>query len=145
RQNRRADARERFFRGCARQSGVAQRKAMIDRDHELPVSKQCAAMGISRGSVYYEPSGVSQSDLAIMRRIGDAPLEKPHAGSRMLRALMAAEGGKIGRRDVRALMEPMGIAAVYFRPRTSAPPPGPKIYPYLLPGLTIDRAKQVWA
>jgi hypothetical protein len=32
---------------------------MIDRDHELPVSKQCAALGISRGSVYYEPAAVS--------------------------------------------------------------------------------------
>ena len=37
---------------------------MIDRDHELPVSKQCAALGISRGSVYYELVTVSESDLA---------------------------------------------------------------------------------
>jgi hypothetical protein len=34
---------------------------MIDRDHELPVSKQCAALEISRGSVYYEPVAVSAS------------------------------------------------------------------------------------
>jgi hypothetical protein len=39
-----------LFRDCARQSGLAQRKAMINRDHELSVSKQCAALGISRGS-----------------------------------------------------------------------------------------------
>jgi len=118
---------------------------MIDRDHELPVSKQCAALGISRGSVYYEPSGVSQSDLALMRRIDELHLAHPHAGSRMLRDLLAAEGSKIGRRHVRTLMERMGIEAVYCRPRTSAPAPGHKIYPYLLRGLTIDRANQVWA
>src|SRR5262245_23674950 len=41
--------------------------------------------------------------------------------------------------------ERMGIEAVYCRPRTSAPAPGHKIYPYLLRGLTIDRANQVWA
>ena len=39
---------------------------MIDRDHELPVSKQCAALGISRGisrgSIYYAPGEVSASD-----------------------------------------------------------------------------------
>ena len=29
---------------------------MIDRGHALPVSKQCAALGISRGSIYYEAS-----------------------------------------------------------------------------------------
>jgi hypothetical protein len=39
---------------------------MIDREHELPVSKQCAALEISRGSVYYEPVAVSASDLALI-------------------------------------------------------------------------------
>ena len=42
-------------------------------------------------------------------------------------------------------MERMGIEAVYCRPRTSAPAPGQKIYPYLLRGLTIDRSNHVWA
>ena len=118
---------------------------MIDRDHELSVSKQCAALGISRGSVYYEPVAVSASDLALMRRLDELHLEHPHAGSRMLRDLLAAEGSKIGRRHVRTLMQQMGIEAVYRRPRTSNPAPGHKIFPYLLRGLTIDRANQVWA
>jgi putative transposase len=52
---------------------------MIDRDHELPVSKQCAALEISRGSVYYEPVVVSASDLALMRRLDELHLEHPHA------------------------------------------------------------------
>ena len=115
---------------------------MIDRDHELPVSKQCAALGISRGSVYYEPVAVS---VALMRRLDELHLEHPHAGSRMLRDLLAAEGSKVGRRHVRTLMERMGMEAIYRRPRTSKPAPGRKIYPYLLRGLTIDRANQVWA
>jgi putative transposase len=118
---------------------------MIDRDHELPVSKQCAALGISRGSIYYEPAAVSASDLALMHRLDEMHLEHPHAGSRMLRDLLAAEGSKIGRRHVRTLMERMGIEAIYRRPRTSIPAPGHKIFPYLLRGLTIDRANQVWA
>jgi putative transposase len=118
---------------------------MIDRDHELPVSKQCAALGISRGSVYYEAVCVSESDLALMRRLDELHLEHPHAGSRMLRDLLAAEGRMVGRRHVRTLMERVGIEAVYCRPRTSVPAPGHKIFPYLLRGLTIDRANQVWA
>ena len=119
---------------------------MIDRDHELPVSKQCAALGISRGSIYYERVAVSARDLAHMRRLDELHLEHPHAGSRMLRDLLAAEkGSKIGRRHVRTLMQRMGIEAVYRRPRTSNPAPGHKIFPYLLRGLTIDRANQVWA
>jgi putative transposase len=118
---------------------------MIDRDHELPVSKQCAALGISRGSVYYEPVQVSERDLALMRRLDELHLQHPHAGSRMLKDLLAAEGSKVGRRHVRTLMERMGIEAVYCRPRTSKPAPGHKIFPYLLRGLTIDRSNQVWA
>lgn len=118
---------------------------MIDRDHELPVSKQCAALGISRGSIYYEPAAVSASDLALMRRLDALHLEHPHAGSRMLKDLLAAEGSEVGRRHVRTLMERMGIEAVYRRPRTSIPAPGHKIFPYLLRGLTINRANQVWA
>ena len=42
-------------------------------------------------------------------------------------------------------MQRMGIEAVYRRPRTSNPAPDHKIFPYLLRGLTIDRANQVWA
>ena len=117
---------------------------MIDRGHALPVLKQCAALGISRRSIYYEPVAVSASDLALMRRLDELHLEHPHAGSRMLRDLLAAEGSKIGRRHVRTLMQRMGIDAIYRRPRTSIPAPGHKIFPYLLRELTIDRANQVW-
>ena len=48
---------------------------MIDRGHALPVAKQCAALGISRGSVYYEPVEVSASDLALMRTLDELHLE----------------------------------------------------------------------
>ena len=48
---------------------------MIDRGHALPVSKLCAALGISRGSIHYEPVAVSASDLALMHRQGHHSLE----------------------------------------------------------------------
>jgi len=118
---------------------------MIDRAHDLPIAKQADALNISRGSVYYLPRPVSETDLAIMRRIDRLHLECPFAGSRMLRGLLAAEGCKIGRRHVKTLMRRMGIEALYRRPRTTQPAPGHKIYPYLLRGLEITRPNQVWA
>ena len=118
---------------------------MIDREHELPVSKQCAALQISRDSVYYEPVAVSASDLALMRRLDELHLEHPHAGSRMLRDLLAAEGSKIGRRHVRTLMQQMGMRSIRGREYLKSCACGHKIFPYLLRGLTIDRANQVWA
>jgi putative transposase len=118
---------------------------MIDRAHDLPIGKQAAALNISRGSVYYLPRPVSAADLVLMRRIDELHLEFPFAGSRMLRGLLAAEGSKVGRRHVKTLMQRMGIEALYRRPRTSKPEPGHKIYPYLLRGIEIRRADQVWA
>jgi putative transposase len=118
---------------------------MIDHDHKLSLTQQTALLGISRGSVYYEPVPVSAEDLALMRRIDELHLEFPFAGSRMLRGLLAAEGSKLGRRHVITLMRRMGIEAIYRRPNTSKPAPGHRIYPYLLRGLSIDRANQVWA
>src|SRR6516225_5471651 len=118
---------------------------MIDRAHDLPIGKQAAALNISRGSVYYLPRPVSETDLAIMRRLDQLHLEFPFAGSRMLRGLLAAEGCKIGRRHVKTLMRRMGIEALYRHPRTTKPEPGHKIYPYLLRGMEIVRPNQVWA
>ncbi len=118
---------------------------MIDRDHDLPITKQAEVLRISRGSVYYLPRPVSEADLAIMRRLDRLHLESPFAGSRMLQGLLVAEGSKIGRRHVRTLMQRMGIEALYRRPRTTKPEPGHKIYPYLLRGIEITRPNQVWA
>src|SRR4030088_2891089 len=144
-QDRRADAGERFFGSRARQSGFAERKAMIDREHDLPITKQAKALSISRGSVYYLPRPVSATDLEITRHLGRLHLAFPFAGSRMLRGLLDAEGYKIGRRHVKTLMKRMGIEALYRHPRTTKPAPGHKIYPYLLRGMEIVRPNQVWA
>ena len=118
---------------------------MSDRAHDLPITRQAEALNISRGSVYYLPRPVSDADLAIMRRLDRLHLEYPFAGSRMLRGLLAAEGCKIGRRHVKTLMRRMGIEALYRRPRTTKPEPGHQIHPYLLRGVEITRANQVWA
>ena len=143
RRDRRVDGAPRFFVRRARQSWSAERKAMIDREHALPVAKQAKALGISRGSVYDLPRPVLAADLATMRRMDELHLEFPFAGSRMLRDLLNREGTEIGRRHVATLMRRMGIAAIYRKPNTSKPAPGHKIYPYLLRGMTIDRPNQV--
>jgi putative transposase len=118
---------------------------MIDRDHELSVTKQAEVVGIARSTVYYLPRPVPAADLALMRQIDKLHTEFPFAGARMLRRLLAADGSKVGRRHVKTLMDRMGIEALYRRPRTTRPEPGHKIYPYLLRGLEITRPNQVWA
>jgi hypothetical protein len=41
-----------FFRRSAHQDGIAERKAMIDREHDLSITKQAEILKVSRGSVY---------------------------------------------------------------------------------------------
>jgi len=118
---------------------------MIDRNHDLPVKRQAELVGISRGSVYYRPTPVSAADLALMRVIDELHLEYPFAGARMLRDMLRARGFEVGRKHVATLMRRMGIEALYRRPNTSKPHPEHRIYPYLLRGLAIERANQVWA
>ena len=118
---------------------------MIDRDHDLPITRQAQLLNISRGTVYYLPQPVSPADLVLMRRIDELHLEHPFMGARMLRRQLARQGLHAGRRHIRTLMHRMGIEALAPQPGTSKAHPGHKIYPYLLRRLPITYANQVWA
>lgn len=118
---------------------------MIDRSHELSVTRQARLLGLSRASVYYAPSPVPDADLAIMRRIDELHLELPFAGSRMLRDLLRLEDIAIGRDHVRTLMRRMAITAIYQRPTTTQRHAGHPVFPYLLRTLTVTRPNHVWA
>jgi putative transposase len=118
---------------------------MIRRDHALSIKRQAELLGISRGSVYYQPRPASEADLKAMRAIDELHLEYPFAGARMLRDLLGPLGFAIGRKHVATLMKKMGIEAIYRRPNTSRRHSQNPVYPYLLRGLTIDRPNQVWA
>jgi len=118
---------------------------MIDRSHELPLTRQASLLKLSRSSLYYQARGIAPADLLVMRRIDELHLNYPFAGSRMLRDLLRAEGIEIGRERVATMMKRMDITAIYRRPNTSKPAPGHKIYPYLLRNLAVTRPDQVWA
>jgi len=118
---------------------------MIDRTHPLPVVRQCQLLQLARSTAYYQPTPVSETTRALMRRIDELHLQYPFAGARMLRDLLRHEGHTIGRRHVATLMRRMGIEALYRKPSLSRRQPGHRIYPYLLRDLVISRPNQVWA
>lgn len=49
---------------------------MIDRSHDLSITRQAELLGMSRGMVYYLPRPVSDADLVLMRRIDELVLSK---------------------------------------------------------------------
>ena len=69
---------------------------MIDRNHELPVTRQAGL-------------------LAIMCRLEALHLDYPFMGSRMLRDMLYREGITVGRRHITTLRKKMGLEAVYRR------------------------------
>jgi putative transposase len=118
---------------------------MIDRQHPLPVTRQCQLLALARSSVYYAPQPVPLADLALMRQLDELHLEYPYAGSRMLRDLLRLRGVVVGRKHVATLMRRMGIHALYRHPRTTQPHPGHRVFPYLLRDRAITLPNQVWA
>ena len=71
-------------------------------------------------------------------------LKTPFYGAWRMVAVMRRDGFVVNRKRVKRLMRVMGIAAIYQKPNTSLGHPAHKVYPYLLRGLVIDRANQVW-
>ena len=63
----------------------------------------------------------------------------------MLARLLRREGHEVCRRRVRTLMKRMGVEALYCKPNTSRRNAQHKVWPYLLRGMKIDRANQVFA
>lgn len=118
---------------------------MISPEHPLPITRQCQLLELSRSSVYYREAPVSDHDLILMRQIDEIHLNYPFYGSRRIRNELEDRGYHVGRGHVVTLMRKMGIEAIYRKPRTSVAHPEHKIYPYLLRGLDITRANQVWA
>ena len=136
---------DKLFRNSAHQGGIVERKAMINRNSELSITRQAELLGFSRGMVYYEPKAISDKDLQLMHAIDNLHMDFPFMGARMLRNQLNRQVFKVGRRHVRTLMRRMGIHAIYRKPKnTSANNPAHKVYPYLLRGMNIA-ANQVWA
>jgi len=63
----------------------AQRRAMIGREHpRLFLTRQCALLGISRSSLYHQPTEASAQELELMGLIDRQYLKTPFYGSRRM-------------------------------------------------------------
>jgi len=80
-----------------------------------------------------------------MRRIDEIHLEHPFYGSRSVARQLKGVGQPVNRKRVQRLMRQMGIESSAPKPKTSKPAPEHPVYPYLLRGMKITRANQVWA
>jgi putative transposase len=119
---------------------------LIDVGHpELSVRRQCALLGLSRSSLYYEAAPESAEDLRLMRLLDEEYTAHPFYGSRRLTKWLTNRGEDVNRKRVQRLLRLMGLEAIYPKPKLSAAGSGHRLYPYLLRGVRIERADQVWS
>lgn len=67
-------------------------------------------------------------------------MDCPFYGSRRMTVMLG-----VNRKRIQRLMRILGIEAIYPKPNLSRPASGHQIYPYLLRGVAIERANQVWS
>jgi len=102
-------------------------------------------LDISRSGLYYQPVGIPEENLTLMKLIDRQYLATPFYGARKIAVWMKSQNHQVNRKRVRRLMQLMGLKAIYRHPRTSKPVKGHTVYPYLLKVMKITRPNQVWA
>lgn len=125
---------------------MAERRAMIDKKHtDLSISRQCHLLGLHRSGLYYKPCAEKEENLAIMRLLDEQYFKTPFYGVRKLTVWLKRQHYTVNRKRVKRLMELMGWRTLYRYKSTSEPDKQNRLYPYLLKGMRIRRANQVWA
>jgi putative transposase len=121
--------------------------AKIDREHELPLTRQCELLDVNRSSVYYERAPLSEGDAGLLFEIDKIHTDRPFLGSRRIVDELEDVGLNVNRKAVQRLMRLAGIEAIYQRPKTSRMGSGAshRVFPYLLADVPIERPNQVWA
>jgi putative transposase len=109
------------------------------------VRRQCALLGLSRSSLYYEPAAETAENLRLMQLLDAEYTAHPFLGSRRLTRWLHQQGEPVNRKRVQRLLRLMGLEAIYPKPKLSAPGRGHRIYPYLLRDVPIERPDQVWS
>ncbi len=110
----------------------------------LSVRRQSELLSLNRSTLYYESVEASEEELALMWRIDELYLNRPFLGSRRMTLALREQGLDVNRKRVQRLMRKMGLEGLAPGPSTSKPHPEHEKYPYLLRGVEVTRANQVW-
>ena len=123
-----------------------QRKGMVEPYCSLmSVSSQCRLLSLNKSSFYYIPTGESEENLSIMRKLDEQYFMTPFYGALRLTAILILSGYKVNIKRVRRLMKIVNWQTIYREPHTTTSDKTHYKYPYLLRGLRIMRCNQVWA
>lgn len=114
---------------------------------KISVVRQCALIGFNRSNIYYMPIEDPYQKSKLLRAIDDIYTEIPFYGYRKIYHYLRDEGFSVGMNRVRLYMRELGLKTIYPTKKilTTLAHPAHKKYPYLLRGMEINRANQVWS
>ena len=114
-------------------------------NEQIPVSRQCEVLGLSRSSFYYREQPESDLNVTLMNLIDAQYTKTPFYGVPRMTVWLNRQGFNVNHKRVARLMKTMGLEAVHPKKKTSIPNKEHKIYPYLLSEVTVERPDQVWS
>ncbi|HRR25306.1 MAG TPA: IS3 family transposase [Acidobacteriota bacterium] len=125
---------------------VKDRRQCIEPNHStISIARQCELLNLARSSCYYSASGESEENLHVMRLLDEQYTRTPFYGVRRMVIRLNRMGHAVNPKRIRGLMRLMGLEPIDSKPRLSQAGPDHKICPYLLRGVPIERANQVWS
>lgn len=101
-------------------------------------------LSVNRSTVYYEKQPEEVDDFSLLNGIRDIWERYSFYGYRRITQELRSQGYGVNHKRVRRLMGLGGICAIHPGPNTSKRDKSHAVHPYLLRGLTIECANQVW-
>jgi len=118
---------------------------LVDRNHKIPIYRQCELLGLSKSAYYYDYRGESVENLKLMRLIDELYTKRPFYGVLRITKQLQREDHNVNEKRIRRLMRKLGLEAIYPKPNLSKPNKAHKIFPYLLKDVEVVRPDQVWS
>mgnify|MGYP003555946936 FL=1 len=124
---------------------MRQRMEMINRNNgKLSVRKQCEILAVPRSSLYYQPIPEKPENVKMMNLMDKHLLKHPTEGVVSMVDWLKDKGYPVGPKRIRRLFKLIGHQTLYRRRNLTKGAVRKFIKPYLLRGLKITHANQVW-
>jgi putative transposase len=111
---------------------------------KLSVRRQCALLSVGRSRLYYKPRPEKPENLKMMQIMDRHLTDHPTEGVISLVLFFVARNYPVGPKRIRRLLKLMGRQTIYRRKNLTKQGLKMFIKPYLLNGLSITCANQVW-
>lgn len=110
----------------------------------ISVRKQCDLLLVNRNRLYYKPKGESDTNIRIMNIMDKHLTDHPTEGVKSMVYYLRDFGYSVNPKRIRRLLMLMGRETIYRRKNLTKMGLRQYIKPYLLRGLDITHANQVW-